>query len=114
MTILVRESFPLLWAFLGGTVGPGEMLVVLLALLLLFGAKRLPAAARSLGRAMDQLRRASDDVRDQILKAGNEEPAAEPKRSATPIPAGPPAAPTESASDTAANAKEEGHDARAG
>ena len=54
-------------AFLGGTIGPVEVLVVLTAVLLLFGPQRLPDIARSLGRFMNQLRDASDEVRRQVL-----------------------------------------------
>lgn len=33
-------------------LGPAEIIVILVVLILLFGAKRLPDAARSLGRSM--------------------------------------------------------------
>lgn len=56
-------------AFLGGSPGGGEILVVFLALLLLFGAKRLPETARSLGKALAELRRAAREVSDEILRA---------------------------------------------
>ena len=53
-------------AFLGNA-GIGEILVVLLVLLLLFGARRLPELARSLGRAVGELRRASQDLTREIM-----------------------------------------------
>ena len=57
-------------AFLtGGTLGGGELLVVFLAVLVLFGSKRLPGLARSLGRALEEFRRAARDVSDEIKKA---------------------------------------------
>ncbi len=58
-------AFPPL-AFFGGA-GAGEILVVLLALLLLFGARRLPELARSLGRAIGELRRASQDLTREVM-----------------------------------------------
>jgi TatA/E family protein of Tat protein translocase len=53
-------------AFLGGAVGPGEVLVVLAAILILFGPKRLPELARSLGRMLHEFQRASHDFRKQV------------------------------------------------
>jgi TatA/E family protein of Tat protein translocase len=54
-------------AFLGGTIGPMELMVVLTAVLLLFGSDRLPDLARRIGRFMSQLHEASDEVRRQVL-----------------------------------------------
>ena len=56
-------------AFLGGGPGPFELAIVLTAVLLLFGAKRLPEFARTLGRVMHELRRASQDFRDHLMDA---------------------------------------------
>lgn len=72
---------------LGGTPGGGEMLVVFLAVLILFGAKRLPSLARSLGRALEEFRRAARQVSDEIQCAGDEPPPIEkPKAPATGAP----------------------------
>ena len=54
-------------AFLPGSAGPGELALIFLVVLVLFGPKRLPHLARSLGRILSQLRRASQDFRDQIM-----------------------------------------------
>ena len=62
--------------FFGGAPGGHEMLFVLLAILLLFGAKRLPEIARSLGRSMEEFRRAARDVTDEIMNADKVEPKA--------------------------------------
>ena len=43
-------------AFLGN-LGAPELLVILLILLLLFGARRLPEIARGLGHAIEQFRK---------------------------------------------------------
>lgn len=45
-----------------------EILLVLVAALMLFGAKRLPEIARSLGKAMEEFRRAARDVTDEIMQ----------------------------------------------
>jgi sec-independent protein translocase protein TatA len=62
-----------------GEIGTGELLVVLAAALLLFGSRRLPEIARSIGRAVEELRRASQKFRDQLMNAdGAAAPEAEP------------------------------------
>ena len=55
--------------FFGGAPSTPEMMFVLLAVLLLFGAKRLPEIARNLGRSMEEFRRAARDVTDEIMNA---------------------------------------------
>ena len=42
-------------------MGVQELLVVLLIVLLLFGAKRLPEIARSLGKAVKEIKNPSDE-----------------------------------------------------
>ncbi|HWD72248.1 MAG TPA: twin-arginine translocase TatA/TatE family subunit [Actinomycetota bacterium] len=49
--------------------GPVKLLFTAVAALLILGPKRLPAAVRSLGRALGELRRASTEVTEE-LKAG--------------------------------------------
>ena len=41
--------------------GPGELVIILLIVLLLFGASRIPQIARSLGEAMKEFKKASKD-----------------------------------------------------
>jgi sec-independent protein translocase protein TatA len=52
-----------------GDIGGGELLLVLAATLMLFGGKKLPSIARTLGRTVEDLRRASQDFRDQLMNA---------------------------------------------
>jgi len=54
-------------AFLTGAPGGGELLVLFVVILLLFGPKRLPEIAKAIGRVMENLRRASQDFRDQVM-----------------------------------------------
>ena len=49
-------------AFLGSSIGAGEILLILLVALLLFGAPRLPSIARSLGQALEEFRRAARNL----------------------------------------------------
>lgn len=53
-----------------GTLGPPEVIVIVVVLVLLFGAKRLPGLARSLGSSARELRKglveeAEDDEDDE-------------------------------------------------
>lgn len=45
-------------------VGPVELLIVLVIALVLLGPKRLPAAAQSLGRSLNEFRRGLADHQD--------------------------------------------------
>lgn len=56
-------------AFFGGSTGGGEVLLILLVALLLFGAKNLPQVARSIGKTLEEFRRAARDVRNEVMNA---------------------------------------------
>ena len=58
---------PLL-GFLPGTPGAMELLAVFALVLLLFGPKKLPEIARTIGKALRDLRHASDDFKDQVMR----------------------------------------------
>ena len=55
-------------AFFSGVPGGAELLLLFVVILLLFGAKRLPEIARTLGSVFSDLRRASQDFKDQIIQ----------------------------------------------
>lgn len=55
-----------------GDIGGGELLVVMAAILVLFGGKGLPSIARTIGKTMEELRKASHDFKKQILNADAE------------------------------------------
>ena len=44
-----------------GAPGPWELLAVLFVILLLFGAKKLPDLARSLGRSLSEFKKGKED-----------------------------------------------------
>lgn len=48
-------------------MGAGEILLILAVVLLLFGAERLPAMARSLGKALEDFRRAAKDLTHDLM-----------------------------------------------
>ncbi len=49
-----------------GSIGMSELLIIMLLVLLLFGPQRLPELARSLGRSLNELRRAAEDVKKEL------------------------------------------------
>lgn len=49
-----------------GIPGGPEMLIVLLIIVLLFGANKLPKLARSTGQAMGEFRRGRDELENEI------------------------------------------------
>ena len=48
-----------------GPVGP-EVLVILLVLVLLFGANKIPKLARSTGQAMGEFKKGREDIEDEL------------------------------------------------
>lgn len=54
-------------AFMG--LGGQEMLLIGLALLLLFGAKKIPELMRGLGQGIKEFKNATKDVKDSIEKS---------------------------------------------
>lgn len=49
-----------------GNIGFPELLIILAIALLIFGPKRLPEVSRSIGRAVREFRRTSDEIKDKI------------------------------------------------
>ncbi len=52
--------------------GPFEIIVILFIILLLFGAKRLPGLARSLGRSLQEFKRGKDEVVRELTSVQDE------------------------------------------
>ncbi len=54
-------------------IGWTEILIILLVILLLFGAKRLPELARALGQSLKEFKKAKDDIAsDKDISKANE------------------------------------------
>jgi sec-independent protein translocase protein TatA len=47
-------------------IGGAEVLLVILVVLVLFGSKRIPDLARTLGKATYELRKAMNQVKDEL------------------------------------------------
>lgn len=55
-----------------GDFGGLEWLVIILLVLILFGAKKIPELARGIGQGISEFRRATGDIRDEIERGGND------------------------------------------
>ena len=83
-------------------IGPEELVLVLIVALLVLGPERLPRVARDVGRVVGELRRTSDEFREEFMNAdkllGMQAPSApKPVAEATPpaIPATTPTSPSD-------------------
>lgn len=57
-------------------IGVPELVIILLIVLVLFGAKRLPGLASSLGDSIKEFRRATNDVDDRAASSDDQQPPA--------------------------------------
>jgi sec-independent protein translocase protein TatA len=55
-----------------GNLGAGEILIIVLVILLLFGAKKIPELAQGLGKGMKEFKKSLKDVEDEIKKTDDE------------------------------------------
>ncbi len=51
-----------------GGIGAQELLLILLVILLLFGAKKIPEIAQGLGKGMREFRKAMKETQDELTK----------------------------------------------
>lgn len=49
-------------------ISGGELMVILLAAFIVFGPSKIPEIARKIGRGMNEIRRASDEIKREITK----------------------------------------------
>ena len=61
---------PLIAGF--GPLGTTEMIVIALLVLVLFGAKKLPTFARSLGKSMGEFKKAREEFETELTRAQEE------------------------------------------
>ncbi len=50
-------------------LGPQETLIILIILMLLFGAKKLPELARGMGKSMGEFKKARENFEADVAKA---------------------------------------------
>lgn len=53
-------------------VGGSEIVLILVVILIFFGSKSIPGIARSMGKAVHQIRQASEDVQNEIKKSAGD------------------------------------------
>ena len=54
-------------------LGTMEILIILLIILLLFGAKKLPELAKGLGKGINEFKKASNDIKKEVEKSAESE-----------------------------------------
>lgn len=64
-----------------GNLGAGEIILIVLVILLLFGAKKIPELARGLGKGMSEFKKGLKDVEKEIKDNSEEEKKIENKKS---------------------------------
>lgn len=69
-------------------MGGGELVLVLVVVLVLFGAKKIPEFAKGLGQGIKEFKKASNEVNSELQRAMEEQPAPPPpaKKPAAPAP----------------------------
>jgi sec-independent protein translocase protein TatA len=61
-----------IFAFGFGNLGGPDLFIILLIVLVLFGAKKLPELARSLGQSMNEFRKAREEFDKELHQAGQD------------------------------------------
>lgn len=54
-------------------LGMGELIVILLIILLLFGAKKLPEISKALGKSIKQFKKGAKDIKEDIEETTKED-----------------------------------------
>src|SRR5580704_5484240 len=76
-------------AFGIGNLGGPDLFIILLIVLVLFGAKKLPDLARSLGQSMNEFRKAREDIDWELHNTGAQPSQPQPCHSTQQIAAAP-------------------------
>lgn len=53
-------------------IGGGELLLIMIVILMLFGSDKIPDIARTLGKGMAQLKNATNEIKHEIQKGAQE------------------------------------------
>jgi len=63
-----------------GNIGWGEVIIIMIVILLLFGARRIPEVMRSLGQGVREFKKSLNEVTSEIEKQPEEKKAGEEKK----------------------------------
>ena len=55
-------------------LGPGELILIFVAVLLLFGARRLPEIAQGMGKGIKEFKKAIKDTSDELKESIDDKP----------------------------------------
>ena len=64
-----------------GNLGAGEIILILLVILILFGAKKIPELASGIGKGMSEFKKGLKDVEDEIKTSDSESKKIDEKKS---------------------------------
>ena len=53
-------------------LGPGEIVLIILFVIILFGGKKLPELARGLGLGLKEFKKATREIKDEVQNAADE------------------------------------------
>jgi len=62
-----------------GSLGTGEIILIALVILILFGANKIPEFMRGLGRGVSEFKKASRDIQEELEKPVEDKKIAEKK-----------------------------------
>lgn len=65
-------NVPTEMAIIPGFQGPGELVIILLVVLLLFGSTKLPKLARSLGQSINEFKKGKEEIARELKKGADE------------------------------------------
>ena len=65
-------SVPTEIAIIPGFQGPGELVIILLVVVLLFGSTKLPKLARSLGQSINEFKKGKEEIARELKKGADE------------------------------------------
>ena len=63
-----------------GVIGPWQIVILALLVILLFGGKKIPELMKGIGKGVKSFKEGMNEVEDQINKSDEEKPKEDPKQ----------------------------------